>query len=948
MPDTREERPPAAAPGAAAELLAVVEALARETRPGWRGTVSLDSALEGELGLDSLGRAELLQRVERTFGVALSERVLASAESPRDLLRALAEAAKTAETEAGSAGASRFAAGLASLPPAEAAPDRTRTLLEVLDWHAGRHPERRHVLFYPPEGPAEELTYGDLARRACALALGLRERGLAPGQAVGLMLPTSLDFFTSFLGIELAGGVPVPLYPPARRSQIEDHLRRQAGILATSRAALLVTSPEVLPLARLLRAQLPALARVATPGELAAGPAASALLPGSAGDAVAFLQFTSGSTGNPKGVVLTHANLLANLRAIGQALAIGPDEGVVSWLPLYHDMGLIGAWMGSFYYGLPLALLSPLSFLARPSRWLWAIDRHRATLSAAPNFAYELCLRKIADEEIEGLDLSSWRVALNGAEAVSPATVDAFAGRFARHGFRPGALAPVYGLAECSLALAFPPPGRPPAIDAVQREPLARTGRAVPAAPGDPHALRFVSCGLPLPGHEVRIVDAAGSELPERHEGRLEFRGPSATAGYFGNPEATRRLLRDGWLDSGDTAYIAGGEIHVTGRVKDIIIRAGRNLYPEEIEGAVGEVAGVRRGCVAVFGSPDPASGTERLVVLAETYETEEGARERLRQAISEVTVDLLGAPADEVVLAPPHTVPKTSSGKIRRAAARELYEGGGVSRRRAPPAWQLARLAWSAARPEIRRAASAALALLYAGWAWLVFGLAALPVWSGVALLPGLRRRRAFARGAGCLLARLAGDTLVLTGAEHLATGGPRIVVANHASYLDVYVLSSLLPPEFAFVAKRELLANLFARVFLERLGTVFVERFDPALGAGEAQKALEAVEAGESLVVFAEGTFGRAPGLTPFRMGAFVVATEAGVPIVPVALRGTRSLLRDVDWFPRRGRVEVTVLPPLYAKGHGWAAAVGLRDAVRAAILAHCGEPDLAPALS
>ncbi|HEY4562662.1 MAG TPA: AMP-binding protein, partial [Thermoanaerobaculia bacterium] len=447
---------------APAAVLEIVQGLSRELQPQRRGhAVSLDSSLERDLGLDSLGRVELLARLERSFGVRLPEGLLGTAETPRDLLQALAAAHPAAAPGEGFGTIEPLGGG-------EAAPDRTRTLLEVLDWHARRHPDRRHILFYPGDGEPEELTYGELARRARAVAAGLVHLGVEPGRAVGIMLPTGLEYFAAFFGSQLAGGVPVPLYPPARKSQIEDHLRRQAGILRTAEAEVLITFPEVLTLARLLGAQLPGL-RVVTVEQLAAGPV-PLTLPPVRGEDVAFLQFTSGSTGNPKGVVLTHGNLLANLRAIGKGADIRPDDVVVSWLPLYHDMGLIGCWMGSLYFGMPLVLMSPLSFLARPSRWLWAIHRHRATLSAAPNFAYELCTAKIPDEEIAGLDLSSWRMALNGAEPVSPEALRRFSERLAPYGFRPAAMTPVYGLAECALALAFPPLGRGPRIDAIERD----------------------------------------------------------------------------------------------------------------------------------------------------------------------------------------------------------------------------------------------------------------------------------------------------------------------------------------------------------------------------------------------------------------------------------------------------------------------------------------------
>ncbi|HXU47223.1 MAG TPA: AMP-binding protein, partial [Thermoanaerobaculia bacterium] len=625
----------------ASRLLGLVAQLAAELAPrARRSAVTLGSDLERDLGLDSLGRVELLRRIEREFGVRLGEAVLTSVETPRDLLAALTQAPRSTETSTTASVLSqpgipdsRFLDS-GFLPDAESAPESTRTLLEVLDWHVSRHPERRHLVFYPGEGPPEEVSYGALARRSDAVAAGLARRGVEPREAVALMLPSGTEYFAAFLGVLKAGGVPVPLYPPARKSQIEDHLRRQIGILETARARALVTFPEVLPLARLLRVQVEGL-RVVTVAELEGEGGAPPAVEVSSSD-LAFLQFTSGSTGQPKGVMLTHANLLANLRAIGQAVEIGPGDSVVSWLPLYHDMGLIGTWMGSLYFAMPLALISPLAFLSRPARWLELIHEHKATLSAAPNFAYELCLGKIDDAEIEGVDLSSWRAALNGAEPVSPETIRRFTERFARFGFRAETMFPVYGLAENSLAVTFPPLGRPPFVDAIDRAVFQAEGRAVPSA-GDASesegagTLRFASCGLPIPTCEVRIADESARELPERREGRIQFRGPSATAGYFENPEATARLIslgEDGWLDSGDLGYLAAGELFVTGRSKDVIFRAGRNLYPHELEQAVGEVSGIRRGCVAVFGSPDPQSGTERVIVLAETREGDPAARE--------------------------------------------------------------------------------------------------------------------------------------------------------------------------------------------------------------------------------------------------------------------------------------------------------------------------------
>ena len=733
---------------------------------------------------------------------------------------------------------------------------------------------------------------------------------------------------------------PCRSIPPARLAQIEDHLKRHARILDNAQAAFIITVPQAKTVAALLRARVPSLSEIVTPSEIEAEPAP--LLYRGAAEDIAFLQYTSGSTGDPKGVVLTHANLLANLRAMGPAFQVNSEDVFVSWLPLYHDMGLIGAWFGSLYFAMPLVLMSPLAFLARPARWLQAISRHRGTLTAAPNFAYELCARKLDAADLAGLDLFSLRLALNGAEPVSPTTLEAFIERFVPHGLQPEAITPVYGLAECSVGLAFPPLQRGPRIDHIQRETFVRNERALPAAESEAGAMAVPACGRALPGHEIRIVDAAGDELPDRHVGQLQFRGPSATSGYFRNPEATQRLFRDGWLDSGDYAYMVEGEVYLTGRVKDLIIRGGRNLYPYELEEAVGGIPGVRKGCVAVFASTDPVNATERLVVMAETRERGEVAREALRQRINEAAMDVIGMPADEIVLAPPHSVLKTSSGKIRRAASREAFERGGVGRPQLPAWLQGARLALAAAKVSLGGTARQAGRRLYGAYAWLVLIAFAVPVWLAVAILNRPALGRIVSHHAARLAFRCAGIGLKPVPGGRLPVP-THVLAVNHASYLDSLVLVALLPPRYTFIAKRELVGHWVPRLFLRGIGAIFVERFEAARSAEDVDQMITALKSGQSLAVFPEGTFSRESGLKPFRMGAFVAAARATAPVAVAGLRGIRPMLRAGSWLPRHGRPEFEVGPAFQADGADWASAVRLRDAVRAEMLRLSGEHDL-----
>lgn len=921
----------------AERLLSLTGDLAEELHPGRtrKAQVLLDSQLDRDLGFDSLGRVELLHRLERAFGVKLPESLLGEAETPGDLLVGVLE------TEAPGGTAIGPESALDVLQAAEVAPREAATLPEVLDWHVGAHPERPHILLSTKGGREEAISYASLAKRARAIASGLRDRGLTPAERVAVMLPTCAAFFAAFFGVLYAGAVPVPIYPPLRRSRIEEHLRRQAKILENAEASFLIAGAEARPLATLLKSQVTALRAVVTVEELEASGAARLPRPAET-EAMALIQYTSGSTGDPKGVVLSHRNLLSNIRAMGDQMEAGSSDVFVSWLPLYHDMGLIGAWLGSLYFAAPTVIMPPLSFLARPERWFKAIHRHRGTLSAAPNFAFELCLQRIDDESIEGLDLSSLRFVANGAEPISADTIRRFTDRFAPYGFRRDAMAPVYGLAEDAVGLAFPPPGRPPIVDRIERDALSIEGKAVPAKAEDATAIEFVACGRPLPGHEIRIVDATGLELGERRQGRLHFRGPSATKGYFRNEAKNRELFVGDWLDSGDLAYEAGGDVFITGRIKDVIIRAGRNIYPQEVEEAIGQVEGLRRGCTAVFGSPDPDSGTERIVILAETRKTDADAQAALRRRVAEVTLDILETPPDEVVLAPPGTVPKTSSGKIRRAAARNLYEAGAIGAKPKALWWQIVRLSLAGLRPQLHRGLRALGSLVYAGYWWVVICLLASVAWPLILVLPNEKWRWAVLHRAARPALRLLAISLEVRGLKELLRTGC-VIVANHSSYIDGLVLAAAIPGELAFVAKKELEPQFIAGTFLRRLGAVFVERFDREASAGELQQVMTAAEAGKRLVFFAEGTFTRTPGLMPFHLGAFIAACRLGLPVVPVACRGTRSVLRDGQWFPRRGAVEVTVSPPIAPDGNDFAAALRLRDATRAKILGFCGEPDL-----
>ncbi|MBZ5660893.1 MAG: AMP-binding protein [Acidobacteriia bacterium] len=909
--------------------------------------------LERELGLGSLERVELLVRLEKAFGAHLDECVLAEAETVQDLIAALAGSSGKSATS--SAPRTEISGDVSAKPSHEIAPGfpAAATFQEVLRLRGREDASRTHLIFYEDEGESPTLTFGELLEGAERVAADLAKRGIGHDDRVALMLPTSRDFFLIFAGVLLAGATPVPIYPPFRADRIAEYAERQGAILANAGVRLLVTFKEAASVAKMLKPRVASLEDVATADALIASraPVPLGMELHSRADNLALLQYTSGSTGHPKGVMLTHANLLANVRAIGAALALRSDDVGVSWLPLYHDMGLIGAWLMPLYFGIPVVVLSPLAFLSRPVRWLRAIHQYRATLGGAPNFAYELAAAKISEEELQQLDLSAWRAALNGAEPVLPATLDRFASRFARYGFRREALLPVYGLAESSLAVTFPPLGRSPRVDRLERAAFAQAGRAVPAAPGvadeDPDVMSFVSVGVPLPGQEVRIADEQGEDAGDRVEGQLWFRGPSATQGYYRNQAATAALFprnsEEGWINSGDRAYRADGEFYITGRVKDIIIHAGHNLYPHEIEDGVARVPGVRKGCVVAFGAANPATGTERLVIVAESRDRESAGRARIAQAITAQVASMIGLPPDVVEVVAPNAIPKTSSGKLRRDTTKQRFLAGTLDAG-APPAWmQIARLAAASAAGRIGAALRRAAEIAYGCYALVVFGLVLFPAWIFVLIFPFRIAAGRITTATLRTYLKLAGWRVRVEGRELLRENVPRMFVSNHASFADVLVLMAALGTDYHFVAKGEVASMPLIGTFLRKLGHFYFDRENSEARLRQAQQIEQALRDGESVFVFPEGTFTAQAGLRDFHLGAFQAAVAAGRPIMPVALAGTRRALRDGTVLPRRGDITITICPAIIPQSDAskWQEIVRVRDAAREAIERYAGEP-------
>ena len=541
------------------------------------------------------------------------------------------------------------------------------TLDEMLDAAAQ---SGENLFFVGRDEQDRQIPMEDIRRHARSLAAGLRDVGVATGDRVALVLPTGPEFVACFFGVLGAGAIPVPMYPPVRLGKLGEYHHRTVAMLRAAQVALVVTDERIRPLLGVAVANAaPWLGCVTASGLGRAGGQEINV----AADDVALIQFSSGTTHDPKPVALTHKNLLYNLAAIADYF-VGegtPDPVGVTWLPLYHDMGLIGNLLTAFYRQRPLVLLPPELFLAVPAAWFRAISRHRGTYTAAPNFAFSLCLNRIRDDELAGVDLSSWRLCLSGAEMISAEVQRRFSERFGPCGFDVSAFAPCYGLAEASVAVTFKPANSTFKTIGARAESLALGGVV------EPGNKELVSTGRPLAGVEVEIRGDDSRPVSEDRVGRIFVRGPNVMAGYFGRADLTEQVVRNGWLDSGDLGFLHDGELFVCGRSKETVIIRGANHAPQDFEAALDGLPGVRTGCAVAVGYIPVDAEDEALAMLVETTLD---APPSLASDVAARVLQRTGIAVDHVELLAPGTLPRTSSGKLRRLEARAQWLAGTLS----------------------------------------------------------------------------------------------------------------------------------------------------------------------------------------------------------------------------------------------------------------------------
>jgi fatty-acyl-CoA synthase len=559
---------------------------------------------------------------------------------------------------------------VSAVPPTRSRP---RTLVEALDTLPAT--AERGFRFRALDGGERHFQWRELACEARRRGALLMAAGLGKGDRLVLVIAEPQEFVLTLLGAITAGIVPVPVYPPtgfkAKRSYVDSvtHIARAAG------ARALVTQASAQASLEPVTERSPELGPLLTVEQLFFADAAVQEpidWPRIDPEDLCFLQFTSGSTSLPKGVMVSHRNLVANAEAFLGPDGVGrrDDDVTVAWLPLFHDMGLVGFVLGTLVYEIPTVLLPTESFARRPTSWMQAMHDYRGTITFAPNFAYSLAVKRTRDKDMEGLDLSRIRIAGCGAEPINPQVLRAFADRFGSVGFDSSALMPSYGMAEATLAISFHAHGTEMVTDTVSAAAMKQR-KATPAIDGE-DSLELVSCGRPFPGHAIEVVGDDDQVLPEREVGEIRTRGPSVTAGYHGDPSATLESFADGWLRTGDLGYVADGNLYICGRIKDLIIIRGANFYPQDIERSVADTPGLRRDNVVAFSVVE--LGEETLVLVTEANSAD--AVDLRREVVSRVT-STFGLAVGHVAVVRVGSLPKTSSGKVQRRRTKQLFEHG-------------------------------------------------------------------------------------------------------------------------------------------------------------------------------------------------------------------------------------------------------------------------------
>ncbi len=801
-------------------LLPITKAFLRESKAeNCDYFLSMDDKFEADLGLGSLERLELFSQIETTLGVKLSPSEISTIQTLRDIVTILARSH-------GSQSLVVNQCDKATVQAVTIDPSKVTNLRDLLIMYTQRYPNRRHVVLLSGDGSEKEITYAMLYKQAGKISNALTTRGIQTGDHVALLLPSGEDFLYSFLGVIFSGAIPIPICPPESANQVGEYISQAVSILKKSDVRLLVTFGKFQKLAKFFRGFLPHLLGVTTTNDLLKSEFYLPKLKISSSQA-AFVQYTYGSAGNFKKIVLTHKNILENIRSILKLFEVTTSDITVSWLPLHHDTDLIVMWLANLYFGSTLVLYSSKNFLSRPESWLWTIHKYRATISAGPNFAYEICINKINDNTLLGLDLSSWRIAGNISEMVCAQTLKRFSEKFSQYGFKSKALTNVYVLSEGAILMCAGSILEDQKIDRIASHEFHQKNIAKPIFEREKKYYEFVSCGSPIDNYQIRIVDEENTCLPERNIGMVHCKVRSMMCEYYRDQAVSEKVFHGGWIDTGDLGYLAEGELYITGRRKDIITKEGKNYYPTEIEDIITMYSDLNFGQVVVFSSVENLSGIKKILAIVESKNNDKNSHKILKKQICQIVVKCLGFSLDDILIVTENVLPKTTNGKLRRYVCGEIYSQKNIRKIKNNIIIKLFNIYVRCFIAKTKKILTLCLRFFYTIYLFLVLISMASLTYIAIRFFNRDNGEKII-KTASKITLRASFCSIEIDGINHIKSKKNMIFVSNHASYIDVLVLVAFLPGHFCYVAKSELKKSYFLRKILKTLEIVYVDRVD------------------------------------------------------------------------------------------------------------------------
>ncbi len=867
--------------------------------------VTLEKSLTYDLGIGSIERIELMQRLEKIFSIRLEENSIARADNLDVIYEEILNKLEQKQPEY------HFVDHIADLPEIDMR--SAESLVDILLLGKQQDPLRTWLYLQNADGKEATLSYQELYNETINMACYLKEKGLRPGNKIVIALPTSCEFFYAFFASLLLGGRPIissPLLLKEKKQSLppflidgdvdfviaEDNLKSQLNL-----KKIIFLSPS---------------------DALDVKHKDQNICINEKNNGVVGL-LTAGTTGDKKEILLRQESVLENIKSSIDAMSMSPSDIVVNWLPLNNSVSLISMCLTSLYAGIPLVLIDYNDFLQQPERWLWAIHFHQGTISVASDFDLAQCTQKIKFHTLDGLDISSCRVALVATDQPQVDTLNAFNQKFSPYGFKETCLTPAYALTENGALLTISNPGNKYQTDQASLDRLLKENTAEKTDTS--LSIDYVNCGEVVGNNDIRIADSDGVVLKDRQIGKIQFSRPSSFE------DDSRR-----WISSGDYGYTVNKSLFVIGREQGLIyLKESKQCYAKVIENLVGMLPDINANSVAAFNDSN-----ENYILVVETTVDSASQHSNVREIVSKKLKQSGISTPEKIIFLKNNSLPRTLSGKIKRFQCKKDYENNSLGRELSPSLIQKIKVKskkiWNILSGKIKFS----LRVIYTFYVGIILVLTGPPGWIIIMCLPRKLGAKFLKLWCKFLFASMFCPIKYSEDPSVGESKTPIVYTANHTGYLDIVALISVLPSDISYIGKQELSDVGFLKKLMQHLGYIFVNPVDFTKTPGEIAEITETVKSGRSVLIFAEGTFTYATGLRPFKMGTFKIAAETMSPVCPVSIQGVRTVLRDGSCMFRPNFIKIHVSSLIFPVENSWSESLRLRDEAYKAIADNCGE--------